>query len=167
MLLVIPICILFVVLLYRVTDPEFCIMAIILPIAWVGFLLRIGEPIVQDQVRIYDSYIEIIKPGKFRFLKSYVTTIRNQDIISVGRHTRNKISIRYHCDDHILKWRPILINYKMTKKTGEEELDEVFEINGITYVIDKFVHKKLNSVNIQFETKDGRSGIVVSKGLPD
>ena len=44
--------------------------------------------------------------------------------------------------------------------------DEVFEINGITYVIDKYVHKNLNSVAIHFETKDGKSGIVVSKCQP-
>jgi Fe-S cluster assembly iron-binding protein IscA len=45
--------------------------------------------------------------------------------------------------------------------------DEVFEINGITYAIDKYVLKKVNSVNINFETKDGKSGFVVSGGRSD
>ena len=45
--------------------------------------------------------------------------------------------------------------------------DEVFEINGITYVIDKYVHKNLKSININFETKDGKSGFVVSGGRSD
>ena len=40
--------------------------------------------------------------------------------------------------------------------------DEVFEIDGITCVIDKYVLKKLSPINIGFETKDGMSGFVVA-----
>jgi len=40
--------------------------------------------------------------------------------------------------------------------------DETFEINGVTYVIDKYVHKKVGTININFETKEGMSGFVVS-----
>jgi len=40
--------------------------------------------------------------------------------------------------------------------------DEVFEINGITCVIDKYVLKKVSPISISFETRDGMSGFVVS-----
>jgi Fe-S cluster assembly iron-binding protein IscA len=40
--------------------------------------------------------------------------------------------------------------------------DKVFEINGITYAIDKYVLKKVNPINISFETKEGMSGFVVT-----
>jgi Fe-S cluster assembly iron-binding protein IscA len=40
--------------------------------------------------------------------------------------------------------------------------DEVFEINGVTYVIDKYTHKKVGTININFETKEGMSGFVVT-----
>jgi Fe-S cluster assembly iron-binding protein IscA len=40
--------------------------------------------------------------------------------------------------------------------------DEVFEINGITYVVDKYLLKKLSPINISFETREGMSGFVVS-----
>lgn len=39
--------------------------------------------------------------------------------------------------------------------------DEVFEMNGITYVIDKFVLKKQNPISVSFETREGSSGFVV------
>jgi len=56
---------------------------------------------------------------------------------------------------------------RLTLDESQNNLDEVFEINGITYVIDKYVHKKLKSITIHFETKEGTSGIVVSGGRPD
>jgi len=43
-----------------------------------------------------------------------------------------------------------------------KDSDAVFEINGITCVIDKYVLKKVSPINIGFETKDGMSGFVVS-----
>ena len=53
---------------------------------------------------------------------------------------------------------------RLTLDESQNNLDEVFEINGITYVIDKYVHKNLKSITIHFETKDRRSGFVVSGG---
>jgi len=53
---------------------------------------------------------------------------------------------------------------RLTLDESQNNHDEVLEINGITYVIDKYVHKKLKSVTIHFETKDGKSGFVVSSG---
>jgi Fe-S cluster assembly iron-binding protein IscA len=40
--------------------------------------------------------------------------------------------------------------------------DEVFEIDGITLVIDKYVLKKLRPIDINFEIKESASGFVVS-----
>lgn len=127
-LFIIPISIILMGLLFPVTNPIFCIMAIVLPIVGLGLLLRIGEQIVQDQIIIYDSYIEIIKPGTIRFLKPYVTTIQNQDMISVGGRSKSQINIHYRIDDLFLKSKHISVNYKMTKRSGVEELDEVLKI---------------------------------------
>ena len=55
----------------------------------------------------------------------------------------------------------------LTLDESKNTHDEVFEINGITYVIDKYVHKKLSLINISFETKDGKSGFVVSGSRSD
>ena len=40
--------------------------------------------------------------------------------------------------------------------------DEVFEIDGITLVIDRYVLKKVKPIDISFEIKEGASGFVVS-----
>ncbi|BBO70114.1 hypothetical protein DSCA_40440 [Desulfosarcina alkanivorans] len=40
--------------------------------------------------------------------------------------------------------------------------DKVFEITGITCVIDKYLLKKIAPISIDFEIRDGMSGFVVS-----
>ena len=40
--------------------------------------------------------------------------------------------------------------------------DEIFEIDGITCVIDRYVLKKVRPIDINFEIKEGASGFVVS-----
>ncbi len=48
------------------------------------------------------------------------------------------------------------------------ENDAVFEIDGITFVIDKYVLKKRSPIKISFETRDGMSGYVVKQtGVPN
>jgi Fe-S cluster assembly iron-binding protein IscA len=50
---------------------------------------------------------------------------------------------------------------RLTLDELQTNIDKVFEINGITYVIDKYVLKKLGPIAISYETKEGASGFVV------